>query len=120
MKIYVTSVVVDDQDKAEKFYVDVLGFKVRNDIPLGEDRWLTVVSSKQPDGPELLLDPVPTQQYRLIRTLSLLTGFLPTHSKSTISMRSAKGFATLTSNLHRNQWMPDQFAWPYSMIPAEI
>ena len=57
MKIYVTSVFVDDQDKAEKFYVDVLGFKVRNDIPLGEDRWLTVVSSEQPDGPELLLEP---------------------------------------------------------------
>ena len=37
MKIYVTSVFVDDQDKAEKFYVDVLGFKVRNDIPLGEE-----------------------------------------------------------------------------------
>ena len=57
MKIYVTSVFVDDQDKAEKFYVNVLGFKVRNDIPLGEHRWLTVVSTEQPDGPELLLEP---------------------------------------------------------------
>lgn len=57
MKIYVTSVFVDDQDKAEKFYVDVLGFKVKNDIPLGEHRWLTVVSTEQPDGPELLLEP---------------------------------------------------------------
>lgn len=57
MKIYVTSIFVDDQDKAEKFYVDVLGFKVKNDIPLGEHRWLTVVSAEQPDGPELLLEP---------------------------------------------------------------
>lgn len=57
MKIYVTSVFVDDQDEAEKFYVDVLGFKVQNDIPLGEHRWLTVVSTEQPDGPELLLEP---------------------------------------------------------------
>lgn len=57
MKIYVTSVFVDDQDKAEKFYVDVLGFKVQNNIPLGEHRWLTVVSTEQPDGPELLLEP---------------------------------------------------------------
>lgn len=57
MKIYVTSVFVDDQDKAKKFYVDVLGFKVRNDIPLGEHRWLTVVLIEQPGGPELLLEP---------------------------------------------------------------
>ncbi|MBM1308574.1 VOC family protein [Sulfitobacter mediterraneus] len=57
MKIYVTSVFVDDQDKAEKFYVDVLGFRLQNDIPLGEHRWLTVVSPEQPDGPELLLEP---------------------------------------------------------------
>lgn len=57
MKIYVTSVFVDDQDKAEKFYVDVLGFRLQNDIPLGEYRWLTVVSPEQPDGPELLLEP---------------------------------------------------------------
>ncbi|KAJ03862.1 VOC family protein [Sulfitobacter mediterraneus] len=57
MKIYVTSVFVDDQDKAEKFYVDVLGFRLQNDIPLGEYRWLTVISPEQPDGPELLLEP---------------------------------------------------------------
>ncbi|MHA6327177.1 VOC family protein [Roseivivax sp. CAU 1753] len=57
MKIYVTSVFADDQDKAEKFYVNVLGFKVQSDTPLGEHRWLTVVSTEQPDGPELLLEP---------------------------------------------------------------
>ena len=57
MKIYVTSVFVDDQDKAEKFYCDVLGFRVKNDIPLGAHRWLTVVSSEVPNGTELLLEP---------------------------------------------------------------
>ena len=57
MKIYVTGVFVDDQDKAEKFYTDVLGFQVKNNIPLGENRWLTVVSPEDPDGTELLLEP---------------------------------------------------------------
>ncbi|MEM8978886.1 MAG: VOC family protein [Pseudomonadota bacterium] len=57
MKIHVTSVFVDDQTKAEAFYRDVLGFKVKTDISLGDHRWLTVVSAEQPDGPELLLEP---------------------------------------------------------------
>lgn len=57
MKIYVTNIFVDDQDKAEAFYTDVLGFKVKNNIPLGENRWLTVVSAEDPDGTELLLEP---------------------------------------------------------------
>lgn len=57
MKIYVTSIFVDDQNKAEKFYCDVLGFIVKNDIPLGRHRWLTVVANEQPDGVELLLEP---------------------------------------------------------------
>ena len=57
MKIYVTSVFVDDQDKAEKFYTEVLGFKVKHNIPLGTNRWLTVVSEEDPKGTELLLEP---------------------------------------------------------------
>jgi catechol 2,3-dioxygenase-like lactoylglutathione lyase family enzyme len=57
MRIYVTGVFVDDQEKAEKFYCDVLGFKVKNDIPVGKDRWLTLVSSAEPNGTELLLEP---------------------------------------------------------------
>lgn len=57
MKIYVTGVFVDDQDKAEKFYCDILGFQVKHSIPVGEFRWLTLVSSEQPDGTELLLEP---------------------------------------------------------------
>ena len=57
MKIYVTSVFVDDQDKALKFYTKVLGFIKKTDLPAGEFRWLTIVSPEQPDGVELLLEP---------------------------------------------------------------
>ena len=57
MKIVVTSVFVDDQEKALRFYTDVLGFVKKTDLPLGEARWLTVVSPEDPDGTELLLEP---------------------------------------------------------------
>jgi catechol 2,3-dioxygenase-like lactoylglutathione lyase family enzyme len=57
MKINLTSVLVDDQAKALAFYTDVLGFVTKEDIPLGEHRWLTVVSPEDPDGPELVLEP---------------------------------------------------------------
>ena len=57
MKIKLSSVLVDDQDKALTFYTEVLGFIKKNDIPLGEDRWLTVVSPQAPDEVELLLEP---------------------------------------------------------------
>ena len=57
MKISMTSVLVDDQDKALAFYTDVLGFVKKTEVPLGEHRWLTVVSPDQPDGVELVLEP---------------------------------------------------------------
>ena len=57
MKIVVTSVLVDDQAKALRFYTDVLGFEKKEDIPLGDARWLTVVSPQARDGVELLLEP---------------------------------------------------------------
>jgi catechol 2,3-dioxygenase-like lactoylglutathione lyase family enzyme len=57
MRITVTSVWVDDQEKALRFYTDVLGFVKKNDIPLGEYRWLTVVSPQDPEGTELVLEP---------------------------------------------------------------
>ncbi len=58
MKIVVTSVMVNDQEKALKFYTEVLGFVKKTDIPAGGGRWLTVVSPEQPDGTELLLEPL--------------------------------------------------------------
>jgi catechol 2,3-dioxygenase-like lactoylglutathione lyase family enzyme len=57
MRIHLTNVFVDDQATALTFYTDVLGFRKKEDVPLGDDRWLTVVSPEQPDGPELLLEP---------------------------------------------------------------
>lgn len=57
MKIAMTSVLVDDQEKALRFYTDVLGFLPKHDVPLGEHRWITVVSPQAPDGIELVLEP---------------------------------------------------------------
>ncbi|MEV4690017.1 VOC family protein [Micromonospora echinospora] len=57
MRINLTSVYVDDQDKALRFYTEVLGFVPKTDVPTGEYRWLTVVSPDAPDGVELLLEP---------------------------------------------------------------
>jgi catechol 2,3-dioxygenase-like lactoylglutathione lyase family enzyme len=57
MRINVTSVLVDDQDKALRFYTGVLGFVKKQEVPLGEARWLTVVSPEEPEGTELLLEP---------------------------------------------------------------
>jgi len=57
MRIEVTGVFVDNQDKALKFYTDVLGFQTKHDIPVGAFRWLTVVSPENPGGVELLLEP---------------------------------------------------------------
>ena len=58
MKIKLTSVSIDDYDKALKFYTEILGFLKKRDIPLGGGaRWITVVSAEDPDGTELLLEP---------------------------------------------------------------
>ena len=57
MRIGLTTVFVDDQDKAQRFYTEVLGFRTKTEIPLGEHRWLTVVSPQDPDGVELVLEP---------------------------------------------------------------
>jgi catechol 2,3-dioxygenase-like lactoylglutathione lyase family enzyme len=57
MRIVVTSVFVDDQTKALAFYTNVLGFTTKQDVPMGEHRWLTVVSPDDPAGTELLLEP---------------------------------------------------------------
>jgi catechol 2,3-dioxygenase-like lactoylglutathione lyase family enzyme len=57
MRINLTSVLVDDQDKALRFYTEVLGFQKKTEVPLGEHRWLTVVSPDDPNGTELVLEP---------------------------------------------------------------
>lgn len=57
MNIIVTSLFVDDQDKALKFYTDVLGFVKKHDVPAGNFRWITVVSKDDENGTELVLEP---------------------------------------------------------------
>jgi len=57
VRILLTSVLVDDQDKALRFYTDVLGFIKKTEVPLGVHRWLTVVSPDDPEGVELVLEP---------------------------------------------------------------
>ena len=57
MKIKLTSVFVDDQEKALRFYTEVMGFVKKEDFPVGEFKWLTVVSPEEPDDVELLLEP---------------------------------------------------------------
>jgi catechol 2,3-dioxygenase-like lactoylglutathione lyase family enzyme len=57
MKIVVTSVLVDDQEKALHFYTDILGFVKKTDVPMGQFRWLTVVSPDDANDVELLLEP---------------------------------------------------------------
>ncbi|WP_234497740.1 VOC family protein [Vibrio maritimus] len=67
MKICITSVPVQDQDKALAFYTDVLGFIKKTEVPLGEHKWLTVVSPQEQSGVELLLEPMafePAKQYQ--------------------------------------------------------
>ncbi|HEX7902916.1 MAG TPA: VOC family protein [Chitinophagaceae bacterium] len=58
MKIRLTSVMVNDQEKALQFYTNILGFVKKTEVPLGEHKWLTVVSKEEQDGVELLLEPL--------------------------------------------------------------
>ena len=67
IRIYATSVLVDDQDKALNFYTEVLGFVKKTEVPVGEYKWLTVVSQKEQSGVELLLEPMgfePAREYQ--------------------------------------------------------
>lgn len=57
MRIKLTSLIVKDQEKALQFYTGILGFVKKSDVPAGEYRWLTVVSTEEPDGTELVLEP---------------------------------------------------------------
>ncbi|QDK80705.1 VOC family protein [Spirosoma sp. KCTC 42546] len=65
MKIKVTSLLVDDQEKALAFYTEVLGFVKKTEVPLGEHKWLTVVSGEERDGVELLLEPMAFEPARV-------------------------------------------------------
>ncbi len=57
MRIHLSGVVVDDQQKALRFYTETLGFRVKHNIPLGEHSWITLVSEEAPEGTQLVLEP---------------------------------------------------------------
>jgi catechol 2,3-dioxygenase-like lactoylglutathione lyase family enzyme len=76
MRIHITSVHVDDQAKALAFYTDILGFVKKHDVPVGEDRWLTVVSPEDPDGTQLLLEPDKYPGFAALKE-SLVTDGIP-------------------------------------------
>jgi len=65
IRIHITSVPVDDQEKALEFYTQVLGFVKKTEIPLGEHKWLTVVSPAEQNGVELLLEPMAFEPARV-------------------------------------------------------
>jgi catechol 2,3-dioxygenase-like lactoylglutathione lyase family enzyme len=57
MRIHLSAIFVDDQEKALRFYTEVLGFEKAQDVPMGEHRWLTVVSPENREGTQLVLEP---------------------------------------------------------------
>ena len=65
IKIHVTSVLVNDQDKALKFYTEKLGFVKKTEVPMGEHKWLTVVSPNELNGVELVLEPIAFEPARV-------------------------------------------------------
>lgn len=79
IKIYVTGVPVDDQEKALKFYTEVLGFIKKTEIPIGEHKWLTVVSPEEQNGVELLLEPVAFEPAKVYQK-ALKDAGIPGHS----------------------------------------
>jgi predicted enzyme related to lactoylglutathione lyase len=67
MRIILTNVMVDDQDKAFRFYTDVLGFVKKTEVPMGDYRWLTVVSPEGTTEVELLLEPMDFEPARIFQ-----------------------------------------------------
>lgn len=76
MKIKLTSLMVEDQEKALKFYTEVLGFIKKTEIPMGEHKWLTVVSKKEQNGVELVLEPIAFEPAKVFQ-LALFEAGIP-------------------------------------------
>lgn len=76
MRIVLTSIFVDDQEKALKFYTEILGFFKKSDLPAGKYRWLTVVSPEDPEGTQLVLEPNDNDAARQFQA-ELMRQFIP-------------------------------------------
>ena len=90
MRIKLTSIMVDNQEKALRFYTEVLGFKKKHDIPVGEYRWITVVSTEGPDDVELALEPNATRPARLSRKRCLRRAYHSPLSRSPTSGKNSR------------------------------
>jgi catechol 2,3-dioxygenase-like lactoylglutathione lyase family enzyme len=117
MRINLASVLVDDQEKALRFYTEILGFLKKTDVPVGEARWLTVVSPDAPDGTELLLEP-DGHPAALSSRRSSMTAFPTRRSPSTASKPSTSDCAREGSGSHRSRSRCRRSPRPYSMTPA--
>ncbi len=120
MRLRLTSVFVGDQERALKFYTEVLGFVKKTDLPAGEFRWLTVVSPEAPEGTELLLEPnanpgARTYQEALFREGIPVTAFAVDDVQAEHDRLRKGGVAFRTG--------PTDVGggpWPSSTTPAEI
>ena len=79
MRIHLSGVFVDDQQKALRFYTETLGFQLKHNIPLGDNAWITVVSEEAPEGTELLLEPDDHPAVRPFKR-ALVEDGIPSHS----------------------------------------
>jgi predicted enzyme related to lactoylglutathione lyase len=96
MRINLCSVMVEDQDKALKFYTEILGFTKKTDIAIGEYRWLTVTSPEGPEGMELVLEPMgfpPAREYQqaLYKAGIPITAFLSSDIRLEYKKLKARG-----------------------------
>lgn len=107
MKIVVTSVMVDNQEKALAFYTEKLGFIKKNDIPMGEHRWLTVVSPEGGDV-ELLLEPMAFAPAKVFQKALFDAGMPCTIFGVAVHSRNTSGLKNWVLFLRRNQpiWGP--------------
>ena len=101
MRIRVTSIIVDDQEKAVRFYTDVLGFEKKRDFPVGEYRWITVTSPEGSDDLELALEPnanpaAKTFQEAMFKQGIPLAAFEVSDLAAEFARLSAKGVAFMT------------------------
>lgn len=118
MRIKLTSVLVDDQDKPLHFYTHVLGFRKKTEVPLGEHRWLTVVSPDEPDGIELVLEPDSHPAAKPFKA-ALVGDGIPFTSLSVDDVRESSDCGRSASSSPRSPpgWVPSQP--PSSTTPPE-
>ena len=107
IRIAVTSVFVDDQSKALRFYTEILGFEKRQDIPLGDARWLTVASPAEPDGVELLLEPTSNPISRTYQQAAFRAG-IPAHTIFAID------------NIHAEHQRLTKLGVVFTMAPTKV